>query len=143
VRSFNRYRPYYAPEPLGPVTCSPSHAPTRFAFGGYGLVAGLLLLAGYLHEVSTRAAALPLYQICDHWDEAAADVVARLVHEPADASLRQAGDALFRLRRARRNCRAGWFALSCRDYRAIAWLRTDETNQSPMSKSLCEVPIIE
>jgi hypothetical protein len=102
-----------------------------------------LLLTGYLHEASTRAAALPLSPTCIHWDEKAADVVARLEHEPADASLRQAGDALFRLRRARRNCRAGWFALSCQDYYAIVRLRADETSQSPMSNSFCELPMIE
>ena len=56
---------------------------------------------------------------CAHWDGRAAEAVAGLVRDASDVSLRAAGDALFRLRRARRNCRAGWLALSCGDYRAI------------------------
>ncbi len=114
-----------------------------YALGGYALVIALLLLIAFLHMTSTRAAALPLHPACTHWDEMAANVVGRLVHESADASLRQAGDALFRLRRARRNCRAGWLALSCQDYHAIVRLRADTDNETPMSKSLCALAMIE
>jgi len=113
------------------------------AIGGYVLVACLVMLGVLLHETTKRAAAIPLHPICTHWDEMAADIVARLVHEPADASLRQAGDALFRLRRARRNCRAGWLALSCQDYHAIVRLRAGTGTETPMSKSLCALAMIE
>ena len=114
-----------------------------FALGGYALVVALLLLAAFLHVESTRAAAIPLHPACRHWDEMAANVVGRLVHEPADASLRQAGDALFMLRRARSNCRSGWLALSCQDYHAIVRLRAETGNEPPMSKSLCALAMIE
>ena len=114
-----------------------------YALGGYALVIALLLLIAFLHVTSTRAAAIPLHPACRHWDEMAANVVGRLVHQSADASLRQAGDALFRLRRARRNCRAGWLALSCQDYHAIVRLRADTGNETPMSKSLCALAMIE
>jgi hypothetical protein len=33
--------------------------------------------------------------------------------------LRQLADAIFRLRRARRNCAEGWVGIACRDYQAI------------------------
>jgi hypothetical protein len=113
------------------------------AFGGYAFVAAVLLLVAYLHHETVRMAALPLNPACTRWDTMAADTVARLVHEPADASLRQAGDALFRLRRARSNCRTGWLALSCRDYRAIARLRPDPNQRVSQAEPLCSQTNIE
>jgi hypothetical protein len=120
-----------------------SRAQARYAIGGCGLVAALVLLAVFLHQATTRAAATPLHRICRPWDEKAAGVLARLVHEPGDASLRQAGDALFRLRRARRNCRAGWLALACRDYYGIVRLRRADRAETPMSKTPCALVMIE
>jgi hypothetical protein len=57
---------------------------------------------------------------CEPWDDAASAAIARLIvlrNETAEAFL---GDAVFRLRRARRNCRAGWVDLSRRDYDALS-----------------------
>jgi len=57
---------------------------------------------------------------CEPWDDAASAAVARLVairDETAEAFF---GDAVFRLRRARRNCRAGWIGLARLDYEALA-----------------------
>ena len=113
------------------------------AVGGYAFVAAVLLLGAFLHHETVRAAARPLNPICSRWDAMAADTVARLVHEPADASLRQAGDALFMLRRARSNCRTGWLALSCLDYRAIARLRPDPAMQIAQAQPLCSRTIVE
>jgi hypothetical protein len=56
---------------------------------------------------------------CAQWEAAAAGAVLSLVKGREDAHLRQAGDAIFRMRRARRNCEAGWVRLACLDYRAI------------------------
>jgi len=113
------------------------------ALGGYASVAAVLLLGAYLHHETVRAAALPLNPACTRWDVMAADTVARLVHEPADASLRQAGDALFKLRRARSNCRTGWLALSCLDYRAIARLRPDPGQPIAQWQSPCSGAYVE
>jgi hypothetical protein len=57
---------------------------------------------------------------CIQWHLAASMAVSRLVQSTREADLAQAGDALFRMRRARRNCDAGWVALACQDYHAIA-----------------------
>ena len=57
---------------------------------------------------------------CARWDERARDAIARrLQGSGQDAELRQAGDAVFMLRRARRNCEAGWMVLACQDYLAV------------------------
>jgi hypothetical protein len=118
------------------------------ALGGYALILALLLLLieyghGITHDTGNRAAEVPLHPICAHWDGKAADAVARLLHETGDVSLRQAGDALFRLRRARRNCRAGWLALSCRDYHVIVRPQDHGSDQAPSSKTLCSPTTIE
>lgn len=57
---------------------------------------------------------------CMQWHQAASEVVARLAQSTRDSDLRQANDAIFRMRRARRNCEEGWFALACQDYYSIA-----------------------
>jgi hypothetical protein len=56
---------------------------------------------------------------CAQWDDAAGEAIVRLVQSKSDADLRKLGDAVFRIRRARRNCSAGWFRLACLDYGAI------------------------
>jgi hypothetical protein len=57
---------------------------------------------------------------CIQWHLSASAVLSRLVQSTREADLAQAGDALFRMRRARRNCEAGWVALACQDYHAVA-----------------------
>jgi len=61
-----------------------------------------------------------LAQSCMQWHLAAGAVVSRLVQSTRDTDLLQVSDSVFRMRRARRNCEAGWFALACQDYRAVA-----------------------
>jgi len=61
-----------------------------------------------------------LAESCTQWHAAAGDAVARLAHSTNDADLRQISDAVFRMRRARRNCEEGWFRLACQDYYAVA-----------------------
>lgn len=57
---------------------------------------------------------------CAQWDGLARESIAlRVQNGKRDVDLRQVGDAIFRLRRARRNCDAGWTMLACRDYLAV------------------------
>jgi hypothetical protein len=57
---------------------------------------------------------------CMQWHLAAGAVVSRLVQSTRDADLAQVGDAVFRMRRARRNCDSGWTTLACQDYHSVA-----------------------
>jgi hypothetical protein len=70
-------------------------------------------------DVRVRASEAAIDPICEPWDTAASSAVARLVGDTSDAAARQLGDAVFRLRRARKNCRVGWVSLACQDYRAL------------------------
>jgi hypothetical protein len=66
-----------------------------------------------------RSAERPIDTACQAWDTAASSAVAGLLADTSDAAARQLGDSLFRLRRARKNCRLGWVNLACQDYRAL------------------------
>jgi len=57
---------------------------------------------------------------CVQWHLVAAAVVSRLVQSTRDADLVRVNDSVFRMRRARRNCEAGWVTLACQDYHAVA-----------------------
>jgi hypothetical protein len=61
-----------------------------------------------------------LARACMQWHLAAGAVVSRLVQSTRDADLLQVNDSVFRMRRARRNCEAGWVTLACQDYHAVA-----------------------
>jgi|SRR5450631_818319 hypothetical protein len=54
---------------------------------------------------------------CPDWDRAARAAIDALAG--TDITVAQIADAQFRLRRARRNCAAGWVNLACGDYQAI------------------------
>jgi hypothetical protein len=57
---------------------------------------------------------------CGLWDDQVTAAIAERVRASrGDDELRQLADAIFRLRRARRNCAEGWVAVACRDYQAI------------------------
>jgi hypothetical protein len=61
-----------------------------------------------------------LARACMQWHLAAGAAVSRLVQSTRDADLVQVNDSVFRMRRARRNCEAGWVTLACQDYHAVA-----------------------
>ena len=65
----------------------------------------------------------PLDSVCASWDREASVGVALLVRNPTAQGESQLDDALFRLRRARKNCRAGWLDIARQDY---ASLRDDD-----------------
>jgi hypothetical protein len=56
---------------------------------------------------------------CVGWDDAASEAIVEMVKAGRDVDLRLVGDAVFRMRRARRNCHMGWVRLACLDYHAI------------------------
>ena len=66
------------------------------------------------------------------WHLAAGDVVSRLVQSTRDADLVQVNDSVFRMRRARRNCEAGWVMLACQDYHAVAAMTPGYAMRSQM-----------
>src|SRR5215204_474103 len=75
-------------------------------------VAGLLSSILYKHATTPYGAdggEQRLAPACMQWHLAASTAVSRLVHSTRDADLRQVNDSIFRMRRARRNCEAGWF----------------------------------
>src|SRR5512145_3361537 len=75
-------------------------------------IAGLLLgamLWPLWRSAGEGASGVGLAPACARWDDLARESVARLLQNGKhDADLRRANDAIFRLRRARRNCSAGW-----------------------------------
>jgi hypothetical protein len=66
-----------------------------------------------------QAAGRPHIAACADWDDAASEAIVQLVKTRRDADLQLVGDAVFRMRRARRNCHMGWLRLACLDYQAI------------------------
>lgn len=56
---------------------------------------------------------------CENLDRSASNVVASLILDRNEVTERRLGDALFRLRRARKNCRIGWIELAQLDYQAL------------------------
>lgn len=115
---------------------------TRWSLGMTGLfAAGALLLvgAGMFASHLSAESALPrdgtIHHACAGWDATARETIAVLVRQPGDAALRQVGDVVFRLRRARRNCAQGWLKVACQDYQAITALK--ETGPLPVSSPIC------
>ena len=92
-----------------------------FGVGAIFLVVGLLAII-VLRTASTsdQGEAHRAAQSCLQWHLAAGAAVSRLVKSTRDADLLQVNDAVFRIRRARRNCEAGWVTLACQDYHAVA-----------------------
>lgn len=78
-----------------------------------------LILAISVPSAAAHAQERPRDLICAQWDDLAGEAIAYLVRGKDDLLLRQVGDAVFRMRRARRTCQLGWAQLACRDYRAI------------------------
>ena len=82
----------------------------RIAIVGVGLLASIF----WIVPRSVSAAPDPA---CPAWDQSASQAVARLVGDPgAEAVL---ADAVFRLKRARNNCRNGFASLARQDYNAL------------------------
>ena len=98
----------------------------RRAMGG---LAALAVIVALLSALSFRSGATlaegdadkqQFARTCMQWHLVAGAVVSRLVQSTRDADLVQVNNSVFRMRRARRNCEAGWVALACQDYHAVA-----------------------
>lgn len=89
------------------------------AYASAGLIVIAVIGAFALFERAASQADVPISAACEPWDSVSSEAVARLVADSSDAAARQLGDAVFRLRRARKNCRLGWVGLACQDYRAV------------------------
>jgi len=97
---------------------------SRRTLGACVLLGVAVLAASTLGRDSDRASRAQAEQrvldpTCTRWHETASEAVVQLVQSTRDADLRQVGDAVFRMRRARRNCETGWVNLACQDYRSV------------------------
>jgi hypothetical protein len=94
-----------------------------FAVGVLALSIALalpLLRGGESDARGALAAAPSPGPSCGLWDDQVTAAIAERVRASrGDDELRQLADAIFRLRRARRNCAEGWVGIACRDYQAI------------------------
>jgi hypothetical protein len=61
----------------------------------------------------------PLDQVCAAWDREASSGIATLVPGSTALTESQLDYALFQLRRARKNCRAGWLDIAREDYASL------------------------
>jgi hypothetical protein len=96
----------------------------RAAGGLFALLAIAVLLTAVAFRSGTpsddnRLEKQQLARACMQWHLAAGAVVSRLVNSTRDADLLLVSDSVFRMRRARRNCEAGWVTLACQDYHAV------------------------
>src|SRR5262245_35794962 len=74
---------------------------------------------------------------CGLWDDQVTAAIAQRVRASrGDDELRQLADAIFRLRRARRNCAEGWVGIACRDYQAIMRAAPDPSGARPLFVTL-------
>jgi hypothetical protein len=107
------------------TAASKAEAMLPLAWQRYSCLAIAVLLVGVmlwpLWQSAGEGAETGATPACALWDRLARESIARRVQNgEGDADLRQVGDAVFRLRRARRNCHAGWTVLACQDYLAVA-----------------------
>ena len=115
---------------------------SRRALGICGvLIAGLLISPTIQHAAhdphSAQAQERPREPACARWDDLAGEAIVRLVQSKRDVDLRQVGDVIFRMRRARRNCSMGWVRLACLDYRGIVRVAPGGEGTNPDRNFAC------
>jgi hypothetical protein len=97
-----------------------------------GLIIGLaiaVMLAAVALSISPSHATRPLAAGCESLDATASERLSRLLGETSAAAESRARDAVFRLQRARKNCRLGLVTLAQRDYDAIGDGRAGRYNR--------------
>ena len=99
------------------------------ALGGFALI-GYWSVVAEGHE-------RPLDAVCASWDREASIGIALLVPDPAALAEAHLDDALYKLRRARKNCRAARLDLARQDY---ATLRATYPFPSPPSVDVARAP---
>ena len=127
------------PHPVSSLT-STVWLPAALAVGALALSIALalpLLRDGKGDARVALAAARSPGPSCGLWDEQVTAAIAERVQASrGDDELRQLADALFRLRRARRNCAEGWVGIACRDYQAIMRAAPDPSGARPLFVTL-------
>ena len=113
------------PRPYAPIDPSSAGGGSWRTLGTLAAFVVVALLSVMLFRDGTSSDAgaaeeQKLARACMQWHLAAGAVVSRLVQSTRDADLVQVNDSVFRMRRARRNCEAGWVTLACQDYHAVA-----------------------
>lgn len=128
---------------VAPVRTGPVHLGNRPRHA-IGAVALAMLAAFALPALNrdseggfeARARSREFTATCAPWDAAASEAIVRLAQGGSDMDLRQVGDAVVRMRRARRLCESGWVRLACLDYDAI--IRGAPSFEQPTSvPSMC------
>jgi hypothetical protein len=80
-----------------------------------GAVGGAIIASASRSDNAVRS----IGPACEAWDDAASAALAPLVADRSPVVEMRLGDALFRLRRARKNCALGWVSLARLDYQAL------------------------
>lgn len=133
-------RPYIKLSPEDAAT----HAQwSRWTFAGFGLVAAIVVIlpafSGSLPNVpAPKVENAAMAATCAQWDDLAKAALVSSIQNGQDSDLRQAGDTIFRLRRARRHCDMGWLRLACFDFSAIARGKARSAAADAESASVCE-----
>lgn len=114
-------RPYVS---ITSMNRSVASSASRRTFGMLAVFAIVALLSTVLFKAGdgsdeAKSAELKVARSCMQWHLAAGAVVSRMVQSTRDTDLQQVGDAIFRMRRARRNCETGWATVACQDYHAV------------------------
>lgn len=86
-------------------------------------------------EIGAIAQERPRATPCAQWDNLASAAIVQRVQDKLD--LKELGDAIFRMRRARNSCDGGWFWLACEDYQAIIAGAPGPTRPFPESPPPC------
>jgi hypothetical protein len=126
---------------------APACVPARhaFAFGALALlgVLAVSVLSGSEARASdARFQKWSLRPMCALWDGQAGEAIARRVTQNRDdIDLRQLGDAIFRMRRARHSCDIGWLQVACEDYLAIMRNVPGISSEWPGSNSVCPLAV--
>ena len=92
-------------------------------------LAAAVMLAAIAVSTSTSHATRPIAAACETPDATASDAIRRLLGETSAFAEGRARDAMFRLQRARKNCRLGLVTLAQRDYDAISDSRAGRYNR--------------
>ena len=80
---------------------------------------GLVAAAQIVSPAQPNERAAPFSRQCDEWDRAASAAMIALITKRDPVIEQQLGDAVFRLRRARKYCRHDLVGLAWLDYRAL------------------------
>jgi hypothetical protein len=114
---------------------------SRRVLGIWALIVASVIAYPIIHRSvagdDAYAAERPRDPTCARWDEAASDAIAYIVQGRGEVDLRLVDDAIFRMRRARRNCHLGWTNLACLDYQAVIGGAPGPSNNSLTPSPQC------